>query len=325
MNWQEYIDFADVGGLTDSTYHNVFFRDYTTYKEGDTEYIAPVVDFDFVKVDQPIGRNARDILIELLGLYNKMTTLGEAEIKEAILKWCVSNIHPYNIDKLNSLFQGNTEAIKSEDILSLAYFPLETFKKDLIALGTHFNFFYALDRVHISGSAAEAMDLYKTYNGWSEYSCFEKYKKKALRDANGDENATAKLFKKYVDADNSNLQRMLVNKFHSFKLNLTIDPVTDKIVHHLAIDSIFDIAWFAFSKLVTEDAAYVEFEDQNYFDDFSSDYITNKSFPITRCLACGDYIKRIKNKKYCDKPECQNRRKALKSQKYYLRKKQEKQ
>ncbi len=38
-------------------------------------------------------------------------------------------------------------------------------------------------------------------------------------------------------------------------------------------------------------------QDENYFDDFSDDEYVNESQPVTRCPICGDYIKKIKNKK----------------------------
>ena len=79
--------------------------------------------------------------------------------------------------------------------------------------------------------------------------------------------------------------------------------------------------------MVTEDASYVSLQDDNYFDDFNEDEVetTNNTLPVTRCPICGDYIKKIKNKKYCDKPDCQKRRNAIKSRNYSLRKKREQQ
>jgi hypothetical protein len=41
----------------------------------------------------------------------------------------------------------------------------------------------------------------------------------------------------------------------------------------------------------------VNLQDENYFDDFSDDEYVNESQPVTRCPICGDYIKKIKNKK----------------------------
>ena len=323
MGWQEYIDFVDIGGLTDSTYHNVFFRKYDIINENGEDIVVPILDFDFFRVDAPTAKNAKDLLVDLLGLYNKMTTLSEEETNAAIIDWCIHNVHPYNTDKLNNLFQDESGTVDTRDIMTLARFSLSAFKTDLIALGTHFNYYYALEKLHW-GNATEAMNLFKKYDGWSEYSCFEKYKKKAFQEAKGDDKKATALFKQYVDADSITFQRILVNKFHSFKLTLMLDPKTNQPVHHISVDSIFDIVWFAFSKFIAQDASYVDFEDQNYFDDFADyDGIPNKTLPITRCPICGDYIKRVKNKKYCNKPECQKQRNALKSRNYYLKKKQD--
>ena len=92
----------------------------------------------------------------------------------------------------------------------------------------------------------------------------------------------ASLLKKYIDEHYEEFMNLLVRKFHTFKLSLIIDPVEKKPVHHMAIDSIFDIAWFAFSKLITEDASYVSLEDDNYFDDFDEDEKANKMLPVAR-------------------------------------------
>ncbi len=326
MGWESYIDFVDIGGLTESTYHNIRFKKYNIIKEGNEQIIAPVIDFDFVDVDIPTAKNARDILIGLLRLYNRIKLLDETGAADAILDWCNRNMQSYNIDKLNQLFHdsGEDDSVYSKDIMALSRFSLKEFKKDLITLATHFNFYYALDMVRLDGPRI-AMDLYRKYDGWSEYSCFEKYKKKALKETQEDEKSAATLFKKYIEDNMPEFMRILVNKFHSFRISLVIDPVTNKPVHHIAVDSIFDIAWFAFSKLITEDASYIELEDANYFDDFNDDEATNKTLPITRCPVCGDYFRRVKNKKYCSKPECQKQRAAIKSRNYFYRKKNEKQ
>ena len=180
MNWQDYIGFVDIGGLTESTYHNVFFKKYSLIRKGNDQVIAPYLDFDFVSVDVPTGQSARDLLINLLCLYNKMTKLSPDETAEAILDWCNHNVHPYNTDKFNELFQDDSGFVNSKDVMALAEFSLDTFKKDLIALGTHFNFFYALDIIHWNMPGA-AMNLYKKYDGWSEYSCFENIKRWRFR------------------------------------------------------------------------------------------------------------------------------------------------
>ncbi len=321
MNWKEYIDFVDIGGLTDSTYHNVRFKKYGIVKKGHELFIRPELDFGFIQVDVPTAKSARDLLIDLLCLYNKITTLDSSEINSAILDWCKYNVHPYNTEALNNLFQSDTEEIIAQDVVKMATFSIDTFKKDLIALGTHYGFFYALEMLNY-GDRTEAMNLYKKYEGWSEYSCFEKYKKKAIQESDGDTKAEAALFKKFTSENHSEFMKILVNKFHTFKLSLIIDPVTMKPAHHVAVDSAFDIAWFAFSKMITEDASYIALEDENYFDDFNfEDEVTNKTLQITRCPICGDYIKKIKNKKYCNKPECQRQRNALKSREYSMRKK----
>ena len=324
MKIQDFISFVDIGGLTESTYHNVFFKNYCLIDEGGSQIITPSLEIGFVKVDVPEARNARDILIDLLNLYNKITTLPPSQANSAIIDWCNRSVHPYNIEKINMLFQESNEEVYAQDLVEMAKFPIDTFKKDLISLGAHFNFYYALEMARWK-NPNEAMNLYKKYDGWSEYSYFEKSKKKAIQESGNDEKKALILLNQYIIRDEAEYQQILVKKFHTFKMSLIIDPKTKKPVHHIAIDSIFDIAWFAFSKLITEDASYVSLQDENYYDDFSDDEYVNESQPVTRCPICGDYIKKIKNKKYCNKPECQKRRAAIKSMNYTKRKKAEQQ
>lgn len=321
MNWKEYIDFVDIGGLTESTYHNVYFRKYSMIKKGKEHIIAPDLDLDFVKVDVITARTIKDVLFDLLCLYIKITKLSPDDANAAILEWCNHNIQPYNIDKLNDIFQDDDGPVYAQEIVELASFSVENFKRDLISLGTHYGFFYALEMLHF-GNDTDAMNLYKKYDGWSEYSVFEKYKKKALQESKGDTKLASSLFKKYINEDLDEFNKLLVKKFQSFRISLIIDKKTMKPVHHIAVDSIFDIAWFAFSKMITEDASYIKLQDENYIDDFEDEDSVNQTLPFSRCPICGDYIKRVKNKKYCNKPECQKRRAAIKSRNYTLRKKQ---
>ena len=111
MKIQDFISFVDIGGLTESTYHNVFFKNYCLIDEGGSQIITPSLEIGFVKVDVPEARNARDILIDLLNLYNKITTLPPSLANSAIIDWCNRSVHPYNIEKINMLFQESNEEV----------------------------------------------------------------------------------------------------------------------------------------------------------------------------------------------------------------------
>ncbi|MCR5329581.1 MAG: hypothetical protein K6E62_00130 [Lachnospiraceae bacterium] len=99
---------------------------------------------------------------------------------------------------------------------------VETFKRDLISLGTHYGFFYALEILRF-GNGTDAINLYKKYDGWNEYSVFEKYKKKALQESKGDAKAASSLFKKYINENLDEFNKLLVKKFQSFRISLIID------------------------------------------------------------------------------------------------------
>lgn len=196
------------------------------------------------------------------------------------------------------------------------------FKKDLIKLGRHFNFSYALE--NLGKNSKIAFELYKEYSEWKEYNYFEPYKKMALKNAGNDEKSILRAFYRYAASDYESLIHLLVKNFKPQTLQIKLNRETMQPHHTLLVDSVFDIGWFVFSKFITEDALFIDFKDSEYFDDFEptedNDYTIKK---LTRCLHCGDYIPRSHNRKYCNKDECQAARKRKKSSDYTKRKNEE--
>ena len=324
MSISDYFTCTEIGGLTEVTYHNIYFKNYYFKELDGKKYILPSIDIDAITINRPTALSAKDTFFSLLKLYNEICSLSSEDADNAILRWCNSNAHPYNIDRLYDLLVPMDGSVGTfdENTMKLCSFPVLKFKKDLIKLGRHFNFSYALE--HLGKNSRIAFELYKEYPEWKEYNYFEPYKKMARKDAGNDEKSLLRAFYRHVAADYESLIHLLVKDFKPQTLQIKLNRETMQPHHTLLVDSVFDIGWFVFSKFITEDALFIDFKNSEYFDDFEptedNDYAIKK---LTRCLHCGDYIPRSHNRKYCSKDECQAFRKRKKSRDCTQRKKEE--
>ena len=99
-----------------------------------------------------------------------------------------------------------------------------------------------------------------------------------------------------------------------YKVSLQFEKRFDKIGMYADIDSVFDICWYTFSRLVSDIAPPLD-------EDLDSMY-SNGSYIC--CLNCGKYVKRKgPRQKYCSEPDCQAVRNRTKFQNYYKRQKKE--
>lgn len=271
MSISDYFTCTEIGGLTEVTYHNIYFKNYYFKELDGKKYIFPSIDIDAITINRPTTQNAKDTFFSLM---------------------------------------------------KLCCFPVLKFKKDLIKLGRHFNFSYALE--NLGKNSKIAFELYKEYSEWKEYNYFEPYKKMALKNAGNNEKSILRAFYSYAASDYESLIHLLVKDFKPQTLQIKLNRKTMQPHHTLLVDSVFDIGWFVFSKFITEDALFIDFKDSEYFDDFEptedNDYTIKK---LTRCLHCGDYIPRSHNRKYCNKDECQAARKRKKYSDYTKRKNEE--
>lgn len=156
-----------------------------------------------------------------------------------------------------------------ESTMKLCSFPVLKFKKDLIKLGRHFDFSYALE--NLDKNSKIAFELYKEYSEWKEYNYFEPYKKMALKNTGNDEKSILRAFYRYAASDYESLFHLLVKDFKPQTLQIKINRETMQPHHTLLVDSVFDIGWF-FSKFITEDALFI-------LDVYAS-LLNNKTFDI---------------------------------------------
>lgn len=120
-------------------------------------------------------------------------------------------------------------------------------KKDLIKLGRHFNFSYALE--NLGKNSKIAFELYKEYSEWKEYNYFEPYKKMALKNAGNNEKSILRVFYRYAASDYESLIHLLVKDFKPQTLQIKLNRETMQPHHTLLVDSVFDIGWFVFQSL----------------------------------------------------------------------------
>ena len=97
-----------------------------------------------------------------------------------------------------------------------------------------------------------------------------------------------------------------------FKLRLKQDKKTHKAELTAEIKSVFDIAWYAFARMVADVAPPA---------DVDPDYEFSQGSIIT-CMACGEYfVRHSSRQRYCSNPNCQAARNNRKARAYYKRKK----
>ena len=104
----------------------------------------------------------------------------------------------------------------------------------------------------------------------------------------------------------------VIDMFPDFRMRLKLDKKTGKVMYGTDIQSVFDICWYTFSRMVADVAPPVD-EDLNYFEAQGT---------ILSCLACGKYFVRHSSRQlYCDSWDCQAERNRRNRRASYARKK----
>ena len=117
-----------------------------------------------------------------------------------------------------------------------------------------------------------------------------------------------------VKKDYEELTDFLLGLFPEHRMKLTKNRNTGKIGMYGDIDSVFDLAWYAFAREVATDAPPPDTDPDSILLYGTSSYIC--------CLSCGRYVKRTgPRQRYCDDPDCQAVRKRMNSKDCYNRKK----
>ena len=128
-----------------------------------------------------------------------------------------------------------------------------------------------------------------------------------------DERFSDRFREPYDDFDE--LREDLLSCIPDFRLRVKLDHKSGKIVFAADVYSVFDIAWYTFARLLTEDPSF-EFLGSN-------DRCWNGI--LICCHHCGRFFYRnAKHQQYCDRPECQKARNAKNQRDFRKRKSIEK-
>ena len=303
------ISFGEIGGAGEIVYRIPRFAGYLEDTDHQGNLVIkpvimpaaePTLDYDYKLTGQ-------DLLYSLCNLYQMMNDPGVSMNNgDAICYWCSRNIQPYNLKSLIELMDNcddwiwNYQMIRDE-----AAFYTKEFVRELCNLGQTMEYYMALREAFYGGNPQKARELHYEGRMCDGYPFFEQYRH-IEHDA------------EYIQAirdDYRGLAQTLISLFPEYKVSLQFEKKSDKIGMYADIDSVFDICWYTFSRLVADIAPPMD-------EDLDSLY-SNGSYIC--CLNCGRYVKRKgPRQKYCSDPECQAVRNRQKYQNFYKRNKQKK-
>ncbi len=287
-------------------YRAVRFPEYIPDYDDDGEIIKPLFTGGHAPVSgTDYSLTGQDLLVSLCNLYGKLNNPDSTEsISDAVWDWCRNNIHPYDIDSLCEILESEKFAhITYRDIIEKdATFSIKRFIKDLCDLGTVFELYYILDNLKYEGNVKNARNLYYEGRLRDSLAFLERYSKYE----------DDKEYRAHVLEDYNDLIFKVIDMFPDFRMRLKLDKKTGKVMFGADVQSVFDIAWYTFSRIVADVAPPVD-EDLDYFESQGS---------ILSCLACGKYfVRRSSRQLYCDSWDCQSERNRRNRRASYARKK----
>ena len=300
------LSFVEIGGVGEMVYRAVRFPEYIPDYDDDGEIIKPLFTGGHAPVSgTDYSLTGQDLLVSLCNLYGKLNNPDSTEsISDAVWDWCRNNIHPYDIDLLCEMLESEKFAhITYRDIIEKdATFSIKWFIKDLCDLGTVFELFYILDNLKYEGNVNNARNLYYEGRLRDSLAFLERYSKYE----------DDKEYRDHVLEDYNDLIFKVIDMFPDFRMRLKLDKKSGKVMFGADVQSVFDICWYTFSRIVADVAPPVD-EDLDYFESQGS---------ILSCLACGKYfVRRSSRQLYCDSWDCQAERNRRNRRASYARKK----
>ena len=175
------------------------------------------------------------------------------------------------------------------------------FVKDLCKLGSIFEYYDVLQKVRRNHDVESGRSLYYEGRVCDSMPFLEKF-----RCCETDEEYLREFKKNYND-----LLSTVLEAFPDIHWHLKRNKRSGKIELGADVQSVFDIAWYTFARLMAEVAPPVD-SDLDYTDSQGS---------VLTCMACGEYFVRHSSKqRYCRNPSCQAERNNRKARAYYKRK-----
>lgn len=327
----------EIGGVGQLIYHPFCFADYVCDTDGCAHPVyRPRQKPLFQDEDILTGKG---LLVSLCNLAAKINDrANNTPYADQIIKWCKTNMHPYNIDgiysALNDRFDIN--GFDAKLVEKNGTFSLSNFMDDLGKLYNAVMFYIALEGVYVADDDA-AYNLSREGKHFEGYSYFEKYKRATVTvpdeiltdgDTCDDLLEDMQRANDYIEShpaeqpaegkfattpynDYKELRDCLISIIPDFKIRLTVDPQTNRLEFSTDVQSVFDIAWYTLARMLSEDPA----PEDNGRPDKRPERI------MIRCRNCGNFIIRKNNRQeYCDSEVCQKVRNARKQKAFRERK-----
>jgi len=300
------ISFGEIGGVGEMVYRAVRFPAYIPETHDGIQVLKPL--FSALTPPQKgsdYSLTGQELLASLINLYSRLNSLeGTESITDAVWEWCRTNIQPYDIDSLCEILESEKFAhINYWDMIQKdATFIINRFIKDLCDLGMVFELYFALNRLKNFNEAEYARNLYYVGRLCDSLAFLERYKKHKTDDE----------FIKHIITDYNDLIMRMIDMFPDFRMRLKLDKKTSKVMYGADVQSVFDICWYTFSRIVADVAPPLD-PDLRYEESQGA---------ILSCLCCGNFFVRHASRQlYCDNSDCQAERNRKNRRASYARKK----
>lgn len=336
------ISFGEIGGIGQLKYHSLAFSDYYIGQDKDGQWLAyPVWNKENpLKVYSKGELTGYNILTSLCNLAKRIDDFSEKSYMELIIEWCKENMHPYQMDHLYKAVTADgfdKDGVDGEVVLRDSIFSFEDFMSDLGKLYNAARFYMALEGIVLERNR-KAYNLYSEGRHFESDWIFEKYKRENgtpdvdLSSAKGDLLAEMMLCAEYDKenpikvsdngdfmcdpyVDYSELQDWLITYIPDIQISLKVNPKNCRYYLSADVKSVFDIAWYTFARMLTE-------EPEPYL---KGDEPERPEGIMICCKHCGRFIIRTSgHQQYCSNKECQKVRNALNQKEYRRRKSIEK-
>lgn len=293
------LGFKELHDVDQLVYHPFRFKSYRLSYDGRDYYAFPLCrpDYEpeFPNEDVLTGR---ELLVSLCNLAMEINCFDTKEsCAKLIVRWCIENMHPYDIDFIYSELVADHFDISTIDghfVEKDGIFGLNKFIDDLDKLYNAAMFYEALEGICVTDD-----DL--AYDLGAKGRCFDGYSNQPL--VGEFTNATYNHYEI--------LRKKLVECVPNFMIRLKVDPITNRLNFSTDVKSVFDIAWFTLARMLSE---YPTPEDKVQAD-------AKPEGIMIQCRHCGKFLIRKNNRQeYCDSDDCQKVRSARKQKAYRDRK-----
>ena len=303
----DFFSITEIGGVGEMVYKAVRFPEcvpeYDYERKEDT--IVPICTYlHRPESGTDYSITGQDLLVSLCNLYTDINNPGGTEtITNMVWNWCRQNMQPYNIEILCQMVEENYSSyFLSGEVVGYGTFDVSDFVKDLCKLGAAFEYYDVLRKVRYEHDVESGRALYYEGRICDSMPFLEKF-----RHCGTDEEYLKEFNEQYYD-----LRHNVLEMFPDIRWRLKENKKTGKIEMGAEVNSVFDIAWYSFARLVADVAPPID-DDLNYMYSQGS---------VLTCMACGRYfVRHSSRQRYCNDPDCQAKRNNRKAKAYYDRQK----